>query len=308
VKALLFAYSEIGATAIETILELGEPIVGVVTHADDPRENRWYRSVAEVARSHGIEAITPENPNTTEILAWGKTKAPDIVLSFYYRKLLKKSWLELAPLGAYNLHGSLLPKFRGRACVNWAIIEGAMETGVTLHAMTEKADAGDIIAQERVPIGDGDTAKDVFDKLVPATRRLLARTLPLLREGRAPRTPQNEAEATTFGARRPEDGRIDWKQSAQRVHNLVRAVTRPYPGAFTFLGGKKLFVWKGRALPEAARGTPGQVLEPRSDGVPVVTGAGLYLVREVQWEGGPIQPATEVLRPSRKPQAVLENK
>jgi len=264
-KALVFAYSEIGAVGIETLLDLGVEVVGVVTHIDSPWEERWFRSVGELARSKGIPVQTPDQPNTPEVLAWGQALRPDIVFSFYYRKLLKKTWLELAPLGAFNLHGSLLPKFRGRACVNWALIEGVRETGVTLHEMIERADAGDIVGQERVAVGPDDTA------------------------------PQVEADATTFGARRPEDGRIDWRWPARRIHNWVRALARPYPGAFTFLGGRKLMIWTGSAAPDSAAGIPGQVLEPRAEGGPVVTGDGLYLVREVQWEGGSAAPAEKVL-------------
>ncbi len=294
-KALVFAYSEIGVTGIETLLDLGVEIVGVVTHTDNPWEERWFRSVAQVAKEKGLSVQIFENPNAPESLAWGKALKPDIVFSFYYRQLLKKPWLELAPMGAFNLHGSLLPKFRGRACVNWALIEGATETGVTLHEMVERADAGAIVGQERVAIGENDTARDVFDKLVPAARQLLTRVVPLLRDGKATRTPQVEKDATTFGGRKPEDGRIEWGWPAHRIHNWVRALTRPYPGAFTFSGGKKLLIWKGRAAAEKAYAVPGQVLEPRAEGVPVATGEGLYLVQEVQWEGGPVVPAAQAL-------------
>src|SRR5437773_3314 len=132
-KALIFAYSEIGVVGIETLLDLGVEIAGVVTHTDNPWEERWFRSVAQVAKEKGLPVQIFENPNAPDALAWGKALQSDILFSFYYRQLLKKPWLELTPRGAFNLHGSLLPKFRGRACVNWAIIEGATETGVTLH-------------------------------------------------------------------------------------------------------------------------------------------------------------------------------
>jgi methionyl-tRNA formyltransferase len=294
-KALVFAYSEIGVVGLETLLELGVEIVGVVTHTDNPWEERWFRSVGAVAREKGLPVIIFENPNTPDALAWGKALQPDIVFSFYYRQLLKKPWLELAPLGAYNLHGSLLPKFRGRACVNWAIIEGAAETGVTLHEMVEKADAGEILGQERVSIGENDTARDVFDKLVPAARRLLMRVVPQLRDRTETRTKQIDSDATYFGGRKPEDGRIEWAWPARRIHNLVRAVAHPYPGAFTFSGGRKLIIWKGRPLAEKAFAVPGQVLEPRADGVPVATGDGLYLVENAQWDGETPQPANQIL-------------
>jgi len=297
-RCLVFAYSEIGVESLQTLLDAGDDVVGVVTHKDNPNEVRWFRSVEEWAAKKNVPVITPEDANTPEVLAWGRDREPDIVFSFYYRKMLKKPWLELAKLGAYNLHGSLLPKFRGRAPINWAIIEGATETGLTLHAMVEKPDAGDIIIQEAVPIRENDTAREVFEKVVPLARHLLTQAVPLLREWRAPRRPQDPALATYFGARRPEDGQLDWRWSARRVHNMVRALTRPYPGAFTWWNGRKLFIWKGRALASPAEGKPAHIGAGTTEGVPVSTGDGIYLVKEVQWDGGPIQPATEVLTPA----------
>lgn len=299
-RCLLFAYSEIGAVGLETLLDLGDTVCGVITHADNPHEQRWWRSVEEMAVANNIPVITPEDANTPDVLAWAQDRHPDIVFSFYYRKMLKRPLLDLGRLGAYNLHGSLLPKFRGRAPVNWAILEGATETGLTLHEMVEKPDAGDIIAQEAVPILEHENARDVFEKLVPVARRILTRVVPLLREGRAPRRAQDESQATYFGARKPEDGRIDWTQSAQRVHNLVRALTRPYPGAFTFLGGKKLYVWKGAAAVGQVAGQPGQVFGLLADGVAVVTGQGLYVVKQAGWDAQDVRPAAEVLQTSPK--------
>jgi methionyl-tRNA formyltransferase len=295
-RCLLFAYSEIGVVGLETLQDLGETVCGVVTHADHPNENRWWRSVEEMAVARNIPVITPEDANQPEVLAWAQDRHPDIVFSFYYRKMLQRPLLNLGHLGAFNLHGSLLPKFRGRAPVNWAILEGATETGLTLHEMVERPDAGDIVAQESVPILEQENARDVFDKLVPMTRRILTGVVPLLREGRAPRRAQEESLATYFGARKPEDGRLDWHWPARRIHNMVRALSRPYPGAFTFLGGKKLFIWKGAPAPGQVTGQPGKVFGPMADGVAVVTGEGLYVVKEVQWENGSVQAARDVLQ------------
>ena len=264
----------------------GAEVAAVITHEDDPNEVRWYDSVKELAEAHGIPTITPKDPNTPEVLAWGRERQPDVIFSFYYRLMLKAPWLTLAPLGAFNLHGSLLPKFRGRACVNWALVEGATETGVTLHEMVEKADAGKLLGQERVPILDYENARQVFEKLVPAARRLLTKLVPLIEKGQASRTPQTEADATYFGGRKPDDGRIDWHWPARRIHNLVRAVAPPYPGAFALVNGKKLYIWKGRVLSDGdVKGVPGQMLPATSEGVPVITGEGVYLVQGAQWEG-----------------------
>jgi methionyl-tRNA formyltransferase len=299
-RCLLFAYSEIGTVGLETLLELGDTVCGVVTHADNPQEQRWWRSVEDAAMARKIPVITPEDPNIPEVLAWAKERQPDIVFSFYYRKMLKRPLLDVARLGAFNLHGSLLPKFRGRAPVNWAILEGAKVTGLTLHEMVEKPDAGDIIGQEAVPILEHENARDVFEKLVPAARQLLTKAVPLLREGRAPRLKQVESEASYYGARKPEDGRLDWNAPATRVHNMVRALTQPYPGAFTFLGGKKLFIWKGSVSSKSTQELAGKVLGPMDNGVGVATGDGIYVVHEVGWGGESVQNARDILDDSVK--------
>jgi methionyl-tRNA formyltransferase len=289
-RCLVFAYSEIGVVSLETLLALGEEVVGVVTHADHPTEVRWWRSVEELARRNKIPVITPEDPNRPEVLAWAQDKRPDVLFSCYYRLMLKRPLLDVAREGAFNLHGSLLPKFRGRAPINWAIVEGAAETGLSLHEMVEKPDAGDVLAQESVPILEQDTARDVFEKVVPLAGKILRRVVPLLREGRAPRLPQDAAQATYRGARRPADGKIDWAWPALRIHNLVRGVTRPYPGAFTHLTGQKVFVWKGAVwkgkAPETdALRAPGTVLGPMGDGVGVSTGNGYYVIQQAQIDG-----------------------
>ena len=270
----------------------------MVTHADDPKEVRWYRSVDEVGGQADVPSSRRRMPIRRTILAWGKATPPDIVLSF---SIIANAEAALAgPGSAGGLQSAriIVPEFRGRAPINWAIIEG--RDGNRLDAACDggKARRRRHLVQERVPIDADDTAKQVFEKLVPSSRRLLTQVLPLLREGRAPRTPQNAAEATYFGARRPEDGRIDWRWPARRVHNMVRALTRPYPGAFTEWNGRKLFIWKGHVRESPAEGTPACVGAASAEGVPVSTGDGTYLVKEVQWDGGPIQPAAEVLTPA----------
>jgi methionyl-tRNA formyltransferase len=195
-----------------------------------------------------------------ELDARVRKAAPDLIFSFYFRHLLPDAILQIAPRGAYNLHGSLLPKYRGRAPVNWAVARGETETGATLHVMSASADAGDIVDQEAVPIGPDDTAHEVQQRVTQAGVRILERRLAELKAGTAPRRPQDEAAASRFPRRTAEDGRIDWTRSAQEVHNLVRAVTHPYPGAFTDVFGGKTIVWK-TGLPHlgAHDNFPGQV-------------------------------------------------
>lgn len=243
-RIAVFAYSDTGHACLKSLLDRGEDVVLVVTHADDPKEPRWFPSVAELARAKGIEPLTAEDPRAPAVLARVETARPELLFSFYYRGILPKKLLELPRLGAFNIHGSLLPKYRGRAPVNWAVLLGEKVTGATLHWMTERADSGDIVDQQEVSIGPDDTAFDVQRRVTAAAVQVLERRLEQLKSGSAPRRPQKEAEATTFGKRSPEDGRIDWTRTAGQVHDLVRAVTHPYPGAFTDIFGGKTYLWK----------------------------------------------------------------
>jgi len=200
--------------------------------------------------------------------------APRAIFSFYYRDILPQAVLACASVAAVNLHGSLLPRYRGRAPVNWQLLHGEREGGVTLHHMVQRADAGDIVDQEPFAIGPDDTPTDLFARVLAAAQRVLERSAVAVVEGTAPRWAQLESKATKFGRRTPADGRIDWRQSAEDVRNLVRAVTKPYPGAFSFARGERVLVWWAAHAPEAARaaaGTPGtvRVLE---DGVFVLCG------------------------------------
>jgi methionyl-tRNA formyltransferase len=259
-RIAVFAYSDTGHACLKFLLDSGERVAFVGTHRDPPGETLWYPSVAELARAHGIEPFIIEDPGAPEALASLQAAAPDLLLSFYYRKLLPREMLDLPRRGAYNVHGSLLPKFRGRAPVNWAVLKGETETGATLHAMTAKADTGGIVDQEAVPIGTVDTALDVQKRVTAAAVTILARSIEALKNGTARITPQDEKAATRFGRRRPEDGRIDWSRPAKEVHDLVRAVTHPYPGAFTDLFGGKTYVWRTRLPGLAAHDNfPGQV-------------------------------------------------
>jgi methionyl-tRNA formyltransferase len=242
--AVVFAYHNVGVRCLSVLLHHGVRVPLVVTHRDNPAENIWFGSVEKLARMHGIAVITPEDPNTPEIVARVAAAEPDFLFSFYYRNMLKKVLLDTPRCAAYNMHGSLLPKYRGRVPVNWAIIHGERETGATLHAMNEKPDNGAIVAQQAVPILIDDTARDVFDKVTVAAEIALHRVLPALLAGRAPHQGQDLSQGAYFGGRKPEDGRIDWRQGAPAIHNFVRALSRPYPGAFADAGGRRMTVWR----------------------------------------------------------------
>ena len=268
VRIIVFGYHTIGYLCLRELLARGEEVVAVVTHRDDPGEEIWFESVAELARPSGIAVFQPRNPNTPRFTDLVRSLRPDLLLSFYYRRLLSRELLAIPRLGGINLHGSLLPKYRGRSPANWALINGETRTGVTLHYMTEEADAGDIIAQQAVAITAEDTALTLFRRLAPAALELLRTTFPLIKAGHAPRTPQDPRQATLYGGRRPEDGKIDWRRPALGLYNLIRAVTAPYPGAFTCYHGRKLYVWRARPIsPRPPAATPALFPGETGDGV-----------------------------------------
>ena len=243
-NAVVFAYSSVGYECMKVLLKREDiKITLVYTHEDDPNENHWFESVYELSKKNGLNVSTNE-PDYDEV----KNAKPDVIFSFYYRKIIDMKILDLAPLGAFNMHGSLLPKYRGRACVNWAVLNGETEAGVTLHHMTKYADRGNIVAQEAVPIGENETSHEVFMKIIPAAGRVLSRSLDDILSGNAEGFVQDESLATKFGRRRPEDGKIDWSKSAREIHNLVRAVAKPFPGAFTYRDGHKIMIWKTRVI------------------------------------------------------------
>ncbi len=254
-KAVVFAYHEIGYVCLEEVLASGMEVAGLFTHKDDPGEEIWFRRPRELATQHAIPVYDPESLREGRWIALLKAISPDYIFSFYYRNMLPQEVLGTARIAALNMHGSLLPKFRGRCPVNWVLIEGQTKTGVTLHVMEVKPDAGDIVAQQEVEITLEDTAHSLSLKLAAAARDLMRGVLPQLQAGTFVRIPQ-QGPSSYYGGRSPEDGLIDWHKSALALYNLVRAVTHPYPGAFTFLDGKKLFIWKA-ALEEEAQNAPG---------------------------------------------------
>ncbi len=277
-RIVLFGYGEMGCTGLEFLLSQKEDVAAVLTHRDDPAEKRWYRSLAEVATAAGVPLLYGEETRLPEAVAALK---PDLILSFYYRSMIPMEVLTIAPRGALNLHGSKLPRLRGRAPLNWALVECEEEIGVTLHHMVKAPDAGDIVAQRAWKIGARDTAKDLFFRAVDEAKLLLRDVWPAVRDGKAPRIPQDAKKATYRGRRRPDDGRIDWNQPTKRIDGLVRAVTDPFPGAFTTAGGRKVMVWQG--VPAEGKGSPGTLIEENV----VATGDGAYRIERCEYADGP---------------------
>jgi UDP-4-amino-4-deoxy-L-arabinose formyltransferase/UDP-glucuronic acid dehydrogenase (UDP-4-keto-hexauronic acid decarboxylating) len=259
-KAVVFAYHDMGCTGIQALLDAGYDIAAIFTHPDNASENHFFGSVARLAAEQGIAVYAPEDVNHPLWVERIQAMAPDMIFSFYYRNLLSDAILSTARHGAFNLHGSLLPKYRGRAPLNWALVNGEKETGVTLHRMVKRADAGNIVAQQAVAIDEADVALTLHRKLCASAQTLLRDALPLIASGKTTETVQDENQASTVRGRTPEDGRLNWEQSAESLHNLVRAVSDPWPGAFGFVGTNKFIVWKSRVRHDVATAKPGTVM------------------------------------------------
>jgi methionyl-tRNA formyltransferase len=269
-RAVVLAYSNVGVRCLRVLHARGFDVARVVTHRDDPKENRWFASVAETAAELGLPVTYAEDLDAGELRAGIATLRPDYLFSFYYRHMLPPDVLATARIEALNMHGSLLPKYRGRAPVNWAVLHGETETGATLHVMEPKPDAGDIVAQMAVPILPDDTAREVFDKVCVAAETILWQVAPELLAGRVPRRPNNVTQGSYFGARRPEDGRIDWTKPAADIYNLVRAVAPPYPGAYTDVAGRRVVIARARRIAGRTAGPTGL----RRDGSTILGVAG----------------------------------
>ena len=285
-RILFFGYSEVGHNCLELLLARGDNVVALITHEDNPQEKIWFKTPAVAAREHGVPVFTPESVNTPEWRERIALLAPDLILSVYYRHMISSAILALPRLGAFNLHGSLLPKYRGRAPINWAVLHGESRIGMTLHRMVKRADAGAMVAQAGVDIGPRDTAEQAFRKVLPCARQVLEHSIDALLAGTATETAQDDSQATYFGGRTPEDGRIDWHQSTTQIFNLLRAVTDPYPGAFSDVDGSRLMIWWAEPDSPAAHGRhgrPGEILSVSP--LVVATGDGALELTRTEWRG-----------------------
>lgn len=293
-RIVFFGYSEVGNDCLSLLIERGDNVVALITHEDNPAEKIWFKTPAVAAREKGIPIFTPESVNNPEWREKIAALKPDLILSVYYRHMIGTKVLALPPLGAWNMHGSLLPKYRGRAPINWAVLHGEPRIGMTLHRMVKSADAGAVVDQDGVDIGPRDTAEQAFRKVMPCARRVLARQIDALLGGTVQETPQDETQANYFGGRKPEDGRIVWTQTSRQIFNLIRAVTDPYPGAFAEVGGVRLMVWWAEqrhgmatsASPTRERPAPGEILSVLP--LVVATGDGALELTRTEWRGAPV--------------------
>ena len=258
-RCIVFAYSQLGYDCLQHIIEeTPYTVVAVVTHEHNPSEHIWFDSVKDLAAHHGIDVLTPETLKDEAIQHQINAYQADAIFSFYYRNMIPEAILNRPTLGAYNMHGSLLPKYRGRCPVNWAMIHGESETGVTLHHMVKAADAGDIVDQESTSINADDTAGTVMNRMNALAVTVLKRSLPLIATKTAPRIVQDVSQATYFGGRSAKDGEINWVQSAISIHNLVRALqpSPQYPPAFGLINSEVKSILQSRVVENSKRELP----------------------------------------------------
>ncbi|MBT3294448.1 MAG: formyltransferase [Verrucomicrobia bacterium] len=283
-RAVVFAYHNMGVIGLEALWRHGIDTTLVLSHHDDPGEQCWFASVAQWCRAQRIACECPVDVNRPQLQSRIAALKPDILFSFFYRRLLSDALLHVAPLGGLNLHASLLPAYRGRCPANWVLVNGEAQTGVTLHHMVARADAGDVVGAAALPIESDDDIMSLYTKLEEAAEALLDELLPLVVAGRAPRVPQDERAVSTYGGRRPADGLLDWSRPAHTQYNLVRAVTDPYPGAFSFLDGERLMVWRAAVDRGHERLVPGRLEVTGSEVRVGCTDAPLKLM-DITWKG-----------------------
>ena len=284
--AVVCAYSSVGTAALEGLLEAGVRVLGLYTYAQGEDE-RWFTPPATAAQACGIPVHLAPSFNDDSVYEAIRALNPDFLFSFYFREMIQARVLDLPRLGAYNLHGSLLPKYRGRAPINWVLVKGETETGVTLHTMTPKPDDGDIVAQARLAIDWDDTALSLTRKAADAGRALVREAVPGLVDGTAHRINQRTlGPSTYFGGRKPADSRLDFAMTVQEAFNQIRAVADPWPNAIleTNRGSVKV-AW---ALPSAAP-CPQGCFRPTPEGLLLGFSDGALSLRTLRREGERIE-------------------
>lgn len=295
-KVVFLGNHTVGVRALEAISE-SEEIVGVVAHPPDEEDGVRYLSVYDFAVRRGWKVIRSKGKDAA-LKRFIMAAKPDLLWITDYRYLLPFSLLSMAPLGVVNLHPSLLPKYRGRAPINWAILHGETTLGLTAHFVDEGMDTGDIIEQISFELKPEQDVAHALEILYPLYSKLTDRVLKYFRSGKVPRKPQDHTQATVFPRRRPKDGLIDWKQSNRSICNLVRAVASPYPGGFTVIDSCKIRVWKASLspLPTSISPVPGMILHRAADGVHVQCGDGVLLLTRVDVMTDNEQPASMLER------------
>lgn len=283
-KTVVFAYHNIGCAALQSLLDAKVEVLALFTHLDDSAENIFFASVAKLAAHNNITVYAPEDVNHPLWVERIRQLQPEMLFSFYYRHILSRDIITLAPKGAFNLHGSLLPAYRGRAPINWVLINGEKQTGLTLHCMTEKVDAGDIVTQQKISISASDNALSLYKRMTELTSEMMNKILPAIIAAKYTLSKQDHSLASYFGRRTAADGEIKWANDALTINNLIRAVTEPFPGAFSFSGDRKVILWAARADQKTYGVSPGTIVSTKP--LTIACAQGSIIVHAGQTENG----------------------
>lgn len=282
-RIVLFGDGPWAARSLELLAAEGYPIAGVIERVQ-PSDT----SIVDVSRAIGAPVLRPEKASASEFVAELAAMEPELGLSISYNQILRRAVLGLPRMGVLNFHAGMLPRYRGRNVINWAIINGEEEIGITAHQVDEGIDTGPIVLQRALPIGWTDSYGDVLRRVVDAFPALVSDAVRLVASGEAVPVPQDESAATYFGGRADGDEWLDWGATSRELHNKIRAITRPGPGARTMVGDRLVTIWRAHYEPDWPRYTarPGQVVGRSDDGAAIVkTGDSTIRVHEVQCEG-----------------------
>ncbi|MDP9388324.1 MAG: methionyl-tRNA formyltransferase [Actinomycetota bacterium] len=274
-RVVMFGYQTWGHRTLQSLLRSEHEVACVVTHPPSGHayEKIWNDSVAELAAESGVRVLVRSRPDDEELVTGLKEADADIIVATNWRTWIPPHIFGLARHGTLNVHDSLLPAYAGFAPLNWALINGEKEVGVTTHMMDADLDAGDIVLQRAVPVGPRDTATDLFHKTLALFGPITLDSLQLIASGRTDWTRQDRSKASFFHKRSVEDSRIDWTWPAEDIANLVRAQSDPYPNAFTFHGGERIRIVAASVSERRYGGTPGRIFIREGRGVVVVAGA-----------------------------------
>ncbi|TDO95230.1 methionyl-tRNA formyltransferase [Halanaerobium saccharolyticum] len=282
-RILFFGGHDLGKITLEHLLEQDKDVLAAVMTETD---NEWYHGLEEVTDKYNLKLFKEKNINDNQFVK--KTRndlKPDLIISVNFDQIFKKEIINIPENGCINIHASLLPKYRGRAPLNWAILKGEKETGVTVHYINEGIDTGKIILQEKINIKKTDYIADILEKVKEKYPEMINKAVDLIKNDKVEPVEQKKENGSYYGKRTPADGLIDWSQSAKDIYNLIRAVSHPYPGAFTYLDDEKLFIWRAEVEDETANNEqPGKIIEKADEVFSVQCGRGQLLVTDYETE------------------------
>jgi methionyl-tRNA formyltransferase len=300
-RLIFMGTPDFAVPSLQALLDGPEQVVAVVCQPDRGRGRGKILTpppVKVLAEQHGIPVLQPESVKKEPFWGQIKTLAPDLLVVVAYGKILPGALLRLPPLGAINVHGSLLPQYRGAAPIQWAVINGEAQTGITIMQMDEGMDTGDILLTVPVDIGPQETAGALFDRLALLGGATLGTAIEQLKTGRLVAQPQDHAKATAAPMLHKELGHLDWSLPAARLHCLIRGLD-PWPSAYGFVDGKRYRFFRPEIVTVQATEAPGTICRADSQGLLIATGADYLLIREIQPEGKKRMPVATCLRGTR---------